>query len=422
MNKVMSETTMVNQAMVMQALSVVLAFVLGLGPPRSFVLLYIICAVSLLMAWREESIAPTPVLLWSAITLLGFGISYVALRLSWGIWIPVMENIPAILGYATLPVLCLMTGWCLQRLGGSLLSRKVITLMILAYGLGGLFYVLISLGLTHSSWWDWLKPLKQSVVVPWGSESTMNMRSVEQRSYIILACLPTIFNLSPAHQLRHRLLALTLLFAALLASMTTWSFQSRIGAMVLLVSALPWICSFKMLHRRLRTICLLCVSFVCVVGTGLICDERFSLQTRFVANMWQEPWGGRRIRYDYGDCDPAITNHFGSFVGSNSSSPHNVLLDIYNDSGIVPFLLMLAALSIIVIKVFRWFFVMYSVGDWDCHMAVRWAMFSTIVVQFLSQPFMYSDQLMFSVGFMFCGAIMGEANEKARARLIKGER
>ena len=400
---------MASKHVLFRALPLMLAFVLGLGLPRSFLLLYAIEGVSCFLAWRQQRIAPTSILLCSTITLLGFGVTYVALRLSWGVWVPVMDHVQPVLAAALLPALGLMAGWCLQHLGGPLLSRRAMTWIIIAYGFGALSYVLISLGLTHSPWWDWLQPLSQSVEVPWGSDHSLNMRSVEQRGYIMLACLPSIFYLKPVHQGRHRLLAAALMISALLACVATWSFQSRIGMLVLLLSSLPWICSLKFLSKRVYTLVFLFAASIFIIASGRFCDERVFLQSNFLANVWQAPWGGRLIRFDYADCNPAITNHFGSFVGSNASSPHNVLLDIYNDAGILPFALMLASVSLIGIVVLRWFFLTYLAGGWDWHMAVRWAMFSALLVQFFAQPFMYSDQLMFSLAFFFLGMIMAEA-------------
>jgi hypothetical protein len=386
-----------------------LAFVLGLGLPRSFFLLYCIEAACVLFAWQKKKIAPTPLLLFSTITLLGFGVSYVVFRLSWGVWVPIIDHVQQVLAAALLPGFGLMAGWCLQRIGGSMLSRKAISMMIIAYGFGALLYVLISLGLTHSTWSDWFQQLSQNVVVPWGSEHPLNMRSVEQRAYVSLACLPAAFLLLSSHQLRYRLMALVLFIACLLASLATWSFQSRIGWCVLLLSTLPWICSPKIMPKRAFTLPLVLASLVFVGVSGRFCDERFSLQTHFLANVWQAPWGGRLIRFNYGDCNPVITNHFGSFWGSNASSPHNVLLDIYNDAGVLPSFLMLASISMMVISILGWFILRFRLDVWDWHLAVRWAMFSVLAVQFFAQPFMYSDQLMFSVGFIYAGIMMGEA-------------
>jgi len=152
--------------------------------------------------------------------------------------------------------------------------------------------------------------------------------------------------------------------------------------------------------------------------TTSFCDERFSLQTTFIVNLWQAPWGGRLIRFDYADCNPAITNHFGSFAGSNASSPHNVLLDIYNDTGLIPSSLMLLSLSFILPGILGRLFAMYRSNASDWHASIRWGFFSVFSVQFLSQPFMYSDQLMFSVAFLFLGVILAEASDGRPSSLV----
>jgi hypothetical protein len=44
--------------------------------------------------------------------------------------------------------------------------------------------------------------------------------------------------------------------------------------------------------------------------------------------------------------------------------------------------------------------------------ALRWALFSVILIQWIFQPFLYSDQQMFVVGFVFIGFVLAEFRSK----------
>ena len=405
-----------------QSLPFILAFLLGLGLPRSFLLLFIIEAFCIWLAWRQNHERGNRLLASLSIALLCFGLSYVAAQIAWKVWLPISDHLQEVLTAAVLPALGLMGGWCLQRLKATVISRKTITLLIVAYGLGSLVYVLISLSLTQSPWWHWFDPVKQSVFVPWGSDHPLNMRSVEQRAYLILACLPAAFILFNKQETRYRAMASLLLVVFIGALIATLAFQGRIGLLILFVSALPWMTTLSLLGKRLNTlwVILAMISVLAISGRG--CDERLWLQLGFLGNVSTAPWGGRLIRFHYADCNPAITNRFGSFAGSNASSPHNVLLDVYNDAGIVPAVFMLIAISPIVVCVLRSFYIRYSLNLWDWHSAVRWALFSTLLVEWLTQPLMYSDQLMFAVGFFYAGILLAEASDEYEgAKLISLE-
>ena len=55
-----------------------LAGLLGLGLPRSFVLLYVLLILSAVRRWSARPRVHTSVLAWSALWLVLFGISYAA--------------------------------------------------------------------------------------------------------------------------------------------------------------------------------------------------------------------------------------------------------------------------------------------------------------------------------------------------------
>ena len=128
-----------------------------------------------------------------------------------------------------------------------------------------------------------------------------------------------------------------------------------------------------------------------LVLSGHVCDERVYLQSQFILHMPTALMGGRQLHFPYASCIPSEKLVFGSFAGSSAFTPHNLLLDIYNDAGLIPFSLFLAAIILL-----------------SSTIALRFSIASVLVVQYLAQPFLYTDQLMFSLGFFFFGSMLFE--------------
>lgn len=47
-------------------------------------------------------------------------------------------------------------------------------------------------------------------------------------------------------------------------------------------------------------------------------------------------------------------------------------------------------------------------NPWQWPLALRWSMVSVLITEWCLQPFFYSDQLMFSLGFVLMGALLAE--------------
>jgi hypothetical protein len=381
-----------------------LAGLLGLGLPRSFALLYGLLLISAVRAWPARPRIKNPVVGWSALWLVLFGISYAAAQRAWGVWVPAASHLAQILAVLALPAAGLAVGWLVAGAGRS----RLITGLIVAYGAGALIYALLSLAASRTPWWNLAQTFELWVRVPWGDAPFTNMRSVEQRAFLALALLPVGVPLLWDRRRASRWLGVGLVVMAGLAAHVAWAYHGRIGLAVLLLASLP--CLWLLPARVARG----WTALAAVGAAGLagwragLCDERWWLQTTFVQHLAVAPWGGRLIQFAYQDCRPGVLLRFGSLADASASSPHNVLLDVYNDGGWIPFVCLLLALMPLMFSLLRGFLRALHLHGWSAGLAVRWSALALLAVQWMLQPFLYSDQLMFSLGFVLLGALLAE--------------
>ena len=381
-----------------------LGLLLGLGLPRSFLLLD---AVLLALAWlggRRPGPAPSRLLLWSSGWLLLFGLSYGSIQIGWGVWWPPRQHGPELVAML-MPAAALAVGWFLPRCA----SRRQLSAWIVAYGAGALVYALLCLALSRSPWWNVAQSFVHNVRVPWGSQPWMNMRSVEQRAFVALGwwpvALPCLWGLA-----RQRWRAVPLLVMAALAAHAAWAFQGRIGVVVLALASLPGLWSLRRQRWRLGLLAVGSVAVGVGLASGRLCDERGWLQLGFVQRLAQAPWGGRQIAFTYRDCRPELLNRFGPGPDAAAFSPHNLVLDIYNDAGWLPALCVLLAVMPLLWVLLRGFWGVLQRQGWSADLALRWSCVALVVVQWLLQPFWYADQLMCILGFLLAGALLAEFN------------
>lgn len=382
------------------------AALLGLGIPRAFLLLYGVLLGVIWCSGRRGGPHPSPWVQWSTLWLVLFGIAYASAQLRWGVWTPLHAHLPQIVAVVILPSAALQAGWRLPRFGSSRLTG-----LILAYALGALIYALLSLALSRTPWWDLAETFQLNVRVPWGSEPVMNMRSVEQRAFPALACLPVALPLLFRPGAHRRWMGLALLVMSGLAAHVAWAYQGRIGLVVIGLAALP---VFVYGCRRFGWL-------VCGVGAAVaallvsvrpggvqICDERWWLQRGFIQHLLDAPWGGRLIQFSYHDCQPDVWLRFGSVDGASTFSPHNVVLDIWNDAGWPATVCVLLAMAPLLLGLLWRFWRSFTQTPWQWPLALRWSMVSVLITEWCLQPFFYSDQLMFSLGFVLMGVLLAE--------------
>jgi hypothetical protein len=375
---------------------------LGFAVPRSFLLLYV-CFGTVLWMWRSKPTPPLPWLLrWSAAWLLLFGLAYVLMQGVWRVWSLSWAWLPEIAAVVLLPPAALLSGWLLGQWGSRQGSRTMVV-----YALGCLAYAILCLALSRTPWWNLAQTFDTSIRVPWGPEAWRNVRSVEQRGFLAFALLPVAWALLGAAPPK-RLHALLLVVVAGLGWQVTWATQGRLGYAALLIASVPWLLVLRPMW--LKGIALLVASSAAAMAwaRGWLCDERYALMMGFVRRMPQAIWGGRQLDFAYASCAPIRWLQFGTVSGSNASLVHNVVLDVYNDGGIVPFFCLLVAMLPLLWFVMRGFVQDFARSGCSPSWGLRWSLFSVLLIEWIFQPLLYSDQQMFVMSFVFLGFIVAE--------------
>ena len=375
------------------------ALVLGLGVPKAFSLLYLLLLVLAVVSHRRGlELWPRP-LRWPGAALLLFGLSHAALQVQQQVWRLSPADAPEILAVLLLPLGCLLAGGWLVGLCG---SRARLSALLLTYGVGTLMYVLLALVESRQPWWNLRQSFDFAINVPWGEQASMNVRSVEQRAYpavVLLALVPPLL-LSPQPGQRR----LGWLFAGLglLGGHAVVAFRARIGVLALLLASVPWLAWVSRRRWRLALLALAAALMGALGLRGSLCDERYGRFLGFLSQLGQAPWGGRRIAFEYANCgEGRLAFHPGELV-------HNLLLDVYNDTGWLPALALLLAVAPLLWWLLQGFWQRFRRQGWTWPLALRWALLCVLLTQWLLQPFLFADQLMFSLGFLLAGVVLAE--------------
>ena len=384
------------------AVGYVLAFVFGLGLPKSFTLLYLVLLFGCWQAVRRGVSAPSPLLRWAAMALLMFGCSYAAIQVWHGVWAPWPSYVPEIMAVVVLPSAGILVGWLLSSERMADQSR-----WLHAYVLGCLVYALFSVLLSHQPWWNLGQTFPHVLRVPWGDPQWLSTRAVEQRGFLALvqlALVPPFLWQSP----RRGPLWLCSVVLGAMGLYVTYSTQSRIGLGTLYLALFPLFWHWRPGRWRRLAMASYGLAPLLALLSGRVCDERFGLVGQFVAHMPHAPMGGRLLAFTYASCLPHEHLVFGTQAGSTAFTPHNLVLDVFNDAGWIPFLLLLLAMLPLVKAWMRGFVHALDVEGCSPQLVMRWGIVSVLLVQWLAQPFLYTDQLMFSLGFVFLGSTLRE--------------
>ena len=384
------------------AMGHVLAFVFGLGFPKSFSLLYLVLLFGGWQAVRRGVSVPSPLLRWAAMALLMFGCSYAAIQVWHGVWAPWPSYVPEILAVAVLPSAGIWVGWLLSSERMADQSR-----WLQAYVLGCLVYALFSVLLSHQPWWNLGQTFPHVLRVPWGEPQWLSTRAVEQRGFLALVELPLAASLL-WQSLRRWPMVLGCLFISAMGLYVTYSTQSRIGLATLYLALFPLLWHWR--PGRWRRLAMVSYGLAPLLAllSGRVCDERFGLVAQFVAHMPYAPMGGRLLSFPYASCLPHEHLVFGSQAEATAFTPHNLVLDVFNDAGWLPFSLLLLAMLPLLNAWMRGFLHALDVEGSSPELVMRWGIVSVLLVQWLAQPFLYTDQLMFSLGFVFLGITLRE--------------
>jgi hypothetical protein len=379
-----------------------LAFFFGLGFPKSFSLLYLVLLFGSWQAVRRGATPPSPLLRWASIALLLFGCSYAGIQVWHGVWAPWPSHVPEIMAVVVLPAAGLCAGWLFATERPADQSH-----WLQGYVLGCLVYALLSVGLSHQPWWNLGQTFPHVLRVPWGDPHWLSTRAVEQRGFLALVQLALVGPLlwqSP----RRCSWIFGCLCLGVLGLYVSYATQSRIGLATLYLSLFPLLWHWP--PRRWRSLAVGCYGLVPLLALlfGHVCDERFSLVAQFVAHMARAPMGGRLLAFPYTSCLAHEQLFFGSQAGSTAFTPHNVVLDVFNDAGLIPFSLLLLAMLPLLKAWLQGFLHALEVQGCLPGLVLRWGVFAVLLVQWLAQPFLYTDQLMFSLAFVFIGISLRE--------------
>lgn len=381
---------------------VILAFILGLGFPKTFTLLYLILLISFYLQVRHGSwLASSPVII-PLVSLFLFGISYSVIQIWHTTWMPWRFYIPEIIAVSILPALCLVVGWLI---GAQRMTKS--TRWFISYILGSLIYALLSLLRSHQPWWSILQPIHHVALVPWGEPQWLSIRAIEQRGFLSFAFIASIAPLVKAERV-NKIIIVVHLVLGLMSLYVVYATQSGIGLLTLYLILLPTITLLS--GRILKLTVLIGVVTPLLLGilSGRICDERISLVANFIREMPNALMGGRVISFNYNSCIANESPSFGNAVNTDAFSPHNVILDIYNDAGLVPCLFLFVGILMLTIWWLVGYFRMLKVEGFNNCLSCRWSIGCVLFIQWICQPFMYTDQLMFSLGFLFLGICLRE--------------
>jgi len=402
----------------------------GLHLPRSFTLLYVLAGLITLLVSLQRRVSGfgmkggglTP--WWPVLLLLSlFSVAYAVGMLAWGFWQWPADRLDLI-NAVLLPTLLAVAG-----MQAASLDRLWSSRLLLVYALGGLLYVLVALALAREPWWDWTQVFPSSIQLPWGAMPEMNVRAVEQNAYPALLLLPValIVLVNPA-KTAHRYWGCVLIAGAALGAHAVLSLNGRLGWLALLLAAMPilWLGAAGVVDafpRVVRTPTLIAMAvFIGLLGLQRLqgagadqsvsiwsqglCDERLNLFVGFLTRLPEAPWGGRLLRFPFASCFDHESLLL-DYAGGTHATVHNVVLDIYFSVGLVPVLLLLAAVAPLLWMIGRGFVKAWPFWDWQ--VALRWGWLCFLTCQWLLQPLLYTDGLLYYLSFFVLGLLAVEA-------------
>ena len=213
-----------------------LVFLVGMHVPKAFTLLYLLYA---LLFWQTRNSPSLPLRrLWPLLPLSLFSVSYAWASLHYGLWTMNGLDLLDLISVLALPCGGVLLG---ARLAQSWTPRQLSWIWFV-YGFGALCYVWTVLVFgrevfSSSPLEIWNQHRDLSIAVPWGQQSVMNVRSVEQNaSFAIAWMFPGLWLLLRKEQSR---LAFLFSIAGLLGLLAVLAFHGRIGLLVALLSVLP---------------------------------------------------------------------------------------------------------------------------------------------------------------------------------------
>ena len=398
----------------------VLVFLVGLHLPKAFTLLYLLYAV---LFWQTRN-APAVTLrrLWPVLALAAFSVGYAWASLHYGLWSLQGRDLLDLISMLALPCGGV---WLGARLAQRWTPRQLSWLW-LAYGLGALAYVwaVLLLGrdvFSSSSLEIWRQHRDLSIAVPWGEQGVMNVRSVEQNaSFAVAWMFPGLWLLQSKDQSR---LAWLMLAAGLLGLLAVLAFHGRIGLLVALLSFVPLVWASASESQAARQPLqltawalsglggFLLLSLVSLLwGRGDITsrllarvyDERLDRFLAFLTHIPDTLWGGQRLSFEYFEQQRQVWVGFDASAGDLL---HNVPSDLVVRAGLIPAIALLLAVVPLLCRSLRQLGQLLRDPASRGHALISAGFLIVLTVQWLFQPLIYADGLLFYFGFFGLGAL-----------------
>ena len=394
-------------------------FILGLHLPKSFTLYYLLLLV---LAWLgRKNLRPSPFHAFLIILLLLFGFFYSSFSVYHGFWEFDSKDILDIISVTLLPALGVLIGSSLNtRLGWRSMAS-----LIFAYGLGSLVFALLAILLgrvlpSHGDLTQFLLLRRSSTSsVPWGNTSVVNIRSIEQNASIAISLFcPGIYLFLTR---RYRFLSLLFIIVSLLGFFVAFVFHGRllylmpaVGVLpLLLIPGTPIVLFRKILSYRflLPFLLVLSIALSKLSRNGLFhyfYDERFDRFLGFFRTASSSPWGGGQLSFNSYD---RVRQVLMPFDASHGDLMHNVLMDVYVRVGWIPAFLLLFSVSPLVWQSFKAVQNGLRIPFQQPSVLLLASSALCLTVQWLFQPLLYADGLLFYVGFLLLGFLASKHHE-----------
>ena len=355
-----------------------------------------------------------------------FGVLYTTVSAYFRLWPADIRGYIESASFLLLPTIGLFSGLILSS---STVNLRRLKWILFAYLSGSAFYFLVSLVLTF---WQQpsLNPLSfggtpflDTLLLndPWGIDHTVNIRSMEQN--IVIACAvfpPLLLTTKLSHRFYSSLALATIGIIAILVGLLVQSrlvgltcFFSTAISLILIQSSNPRIknrFSSKYLSSPgllLLSILSLALSFSFGRGPVLkrllsrIYDERFDRALALFQHLPDTVLGGKVVVFSFWDIQRQASFIFDSRAGDLM---HNVFLDVVIRTGILPALILIALVFLLVLNIPRYLISVLSTASTPDLFSLSVAFLSVLVFQWLFQPLIYSDQLLFFLSFFILGA------------------
>lgn len=413
----------------------VLFALVGAHIPKAFSVLYLALILSSFLSLRrhgdvDHHAGSQRLFLLILVLLLIFSVSYPFAMLRYGFWQWSGRQALDVISALLLPSWLLWWGRRWMRC-----DSRQLQIWLLSYAVGALLFLVASMFKTYGFHWWTPNADRFTIFLAWGNEVSMNIRSVEQNGILAVALAP----LSVWLFLRRRwAAALFILGFSAIGWMAVVGQGGRLWIPSLILATLPVLFSrllFPMASAwQLRfSAARFFIAFSVVVAAATLvfasnamvhwlprlqyalCDERFSMYVNAFRHWPQLIAGGRLLHFDFLPCEGQVFQSY-SAAGAFGSVTlmHNVLLDVMVSVGIwVALPLVLVAVIAIPLAVrYLFCFTFGSIkGESVLSRQILWSFLAVLIPQWLFQPLLYGDGLLFYLSFALLGCLLAWPND-----------